>query len=456
MSIQETMDNFLDTLRNQATEIPELMELFVNCYTNTLNTTVKRMDNNMTHVITGDIPAMWLRDSAAQLRPYIFLAKENEEIRELIAGLVRRQFMCITIDEYANAFNEAPNGACWEKDDPDQNPWVWERKFEVDSLCYPLQLAYLLWKNTGCVTQFEGVFQEGVKKILEVFTTEQYHEEKSEYRFNRNNGYYRDTLSRDGKGALVKPGTGFIWSGFRPSDDACTYGYLIPSNMFAVVALGYLEEMEREIFHNEELAEKAKSLKEEVKEAIETIGKTFTEEFGMVYAYETDGFGMYNLMDDANVPSLLAMSYLGYEGDREVSENTRRFLLSEANPFYFKGCKAAGIGSPHTPSNYIWHIAMAVQGLTSTSKEEKLEILENMAATTGGKGVMHEGFCCEDDTKFTRAWFSWANAMYAELFLDYMGYRLEKQEILQSIEFVHDRQVKKRVAEGCWEVDSGM
>ncbi|MBS6162089.1 MAG: glycoside hydrolase family 125 protein [Firmicutes bacterium] len=420
------MDNFLDTLRNQATEIPELMELFVNCYTNTLNTTVKRMDNNMTHVITGDIPAMWLRDSAAQLRPYIFLAKENEEIRELIAGLVRRQFMCITIDEYANAFNEAPNGACWEKDDPDQNPWVWERKFEVDSLCYPLQLAYLLWKNTGCVTQFEGVFQEGVKKILEVFTTEQYHEEKSEYRFNRNNGYYRDTLSRDGKGALVKPGTGFIWSGFRPSDDACTYGYLIPSNMFAVVALGYLEEMEREIFHNEELAEKAKSLKEEVKEAIETIGKTFTEEFGMVYAYETDGFGMYNLMDDANVPSLLAMSYLGYEGDREVSENTRRFLLSEANPFYFKGCKAAGIGSPHTPSNYIWHIAMAVQGLTSTSKEEKLEILENMAATTGGKGVMHEGFCCEDDSKFTRAWFSWANAMYAELFLDYVGYTLEK------------------------------
>ena len=429
MSIQETMENFLNTLRGQAgqaEEIPELMDVFVNCYTNTLNTTVKRMENNMTHVITGDIPAMWLRDSAAQLRPYIFLAKENEEIRELIAGLVRRQFMCITIDEYANAFNEAPNGACWEKDDPDQNPWVWERKFEVDSLCYPLQLAYLLWKNTGCTTQFEGDFQVGVEKILEVFTTEQYHEEKSHYRFNRNNGYYRDTLSRDGKGALVKSGTGLIWSGFRPSDDACTYGYLIPSNMFAVVALGYLEEMEREIFHNEELAERAKALKEEVQEAIETIGKTFTEEFGMVYAYETDGYGMYNLMDDANVPSLLAMSYLGYEGEPEVSSNTRRFLLSEANPFYFKGDKAAGIGSPHTPSNYIWHIAMAIQGLTSETREEKLEILKNMAATTGGKGVMHEGFCCEDDSKFTRAWFSWANAMYAELFLDYMGYQLEK------------------------------
>ena len=210
------------------------------------------------------------------------------------------------------------------------------------------RLSFMEKYRLGCVTQFEGAFQEGAKKILEVFTTEQYHEEKSEYRFNRKNGYYRDTLSRNGKGSLVKSGTGLIWSVFRPSDDACTYGYLIPFNMFAVAALGYLEEMEREIFHNEELAEKAKSLKEEVKEAIETIGKTFTEEFGMVYAYETDGFGMYNLMDDANVPSLLSMSYLGYEGDREVSANTRRFLLSEANPFYFKGCKAAGIGSPHS------------------------------------------------------------------------------------------------------------
>ena len=424
--MQKTMDRFLAELREKAKDYPELMDLFVTCYTNTLDTTVKRKENNTTHVITGDIPAMWLRDSAAQLRPYIFLAGEDEEIRELIAGLVRRQFMYICIDEYANAFNDSPSGDCWEKDDPNQNPWVWERKFEVDSLCYPIQLAYLLWKNTGCVTQFNEDFQKGVKKILKVFRTEQYHEEKSSYRFNRNNGYYRDTLSRDGKGALVKSGTGLIWSGFRPSDDACTYGYLIPSNMFAVVALGYLEEIEQEIYNNQELAKEAKVLKDEVYQAIETIGKTFTEEFGMVYAYETDGFGMYNLMDDANVPSLLAMDYLGYPADKEIGENTRRLLLSEANPFYFKGVKAAGIGSPHTPSNYVWHIAMAIQGLTESEKEKKLEILKTMAATTGGKGVMHEGFCCEDDTRYTREWFSWANAMYAELFLDCMGYRLKR------------------------------
>ena len=424
--LPETMKKFLETLKEKAKDYPDLYELFVTCYTNTLDTTVKRMDDGTTHVITGDIPAMWLRDSAAQLRPYIFLAKEDEEICAIISGLVRRQFKYICIDPYANAFNDSPSGACWEKDDPDQNLWVWERKFEVDSLCYPIQLAYLLWKNTGCLTQFEGDFQEGAKKILEVFRTEQNHEEDSAYRFLRGNCFYRDTLSRGGKGALVKSGTGLIWSGFRPSDDACTYGYLIPSNMFAVVALGYLEEIERAIFGDEEMAAAAKALKEEVHSAIEQEGRTATDEFGLVYAYEADGYGMYNLMDDANVPSLLAMDYLGYPADPDIAENTRKLILSSANPFYYEGEKASGIGSPHTPSSYIWHIAMAMQGLTSKTEEEKFRILKNMAATTGGKGVIHEGFHADDDTRYTREWFSWANAMYSELFLDCFGYRLER------------------------------
>lgn len=425
-TIDETMERFLKELEVSSGDIPELMEVFRNCYSNTLHTTVKRMENNTTHVITGDIPAMWLRDSAAQLRPYLFLAKEDKEIREMIAGLVRRQFFYICIDEYANAFNDSPSGACWKKDDANQNPWVWERKFEVDSLCYPVQLAYLLWKNTGCVSQFDENFKKGAEKILHVFRTEQYHEEKSTYRFCRNNNLYRDTLSRDGKGALVKSGIGLIWSGFRPSDDACTYGYLIPSNMFAVTVLGYLEEIAGTLLGDLAMAKAARLLKEEVYTAVEQYGVTYTEEFGTVYAYETDGFGMYELMDDANVPSLLSMDYLGYPAYRETAANTRRLLLSDANPFYYKGAKAAGIGSSHTPSGYIWHIAMAIQGLTSRSREEKLEILKNLATTTGGTGMMHEGFFCEDDTRFTRTWFSWANAMYAELFLDYLGYSLEK------------------------------
>lgn len=424
--IQETMDKFLEEVKEKAAECPHLMELFINCYTNTLNTTVKPMGDGTTHVITGDIPAMWLRDSAAQLRPYLFLAKEDEEIRELIAGLVRRQFQYICTDEYANAFNDSDSGACWEKDDPDQNPWVWERKFEIDSLCYPIQLAYLLWKNTGCTSQFNDLFISGAEKILQVFTTEQYHEEKSAYRFVRNNGFFRDTLSREGKGALTKSGIGLIWSGFRPSDDACTYGYLIPANMFAVVALGYLKEIAEEIYQNQDLADRAAALQAEVHEAIEQFGKTFTEEFGTVYAYEADGYGMFNLMDDANVPSLLSMSYLGYPADKETAVNTRKLLFSDANPYFFKGKAAQGIGSPHTPSGYVWHIAMAMEGLTTDDRKEKRRILENMAATTAGKNMMHEGFCCEDDTRYTREWFSWANAMYSELFLDYLGYHLKK------------------------------
>lgn len=420
------MEHFINKIRQQAQDCPELMKVFEDCYTNTLNTTVRDMGDGTVHVITGDIPAMWLRDSTAQVRPYLFCAKENDRIKELIAGVVRRQFQYICIDEYANAFNEQPNGACWEKDDPDQNPWVWERKFEIDSLCYPVQLSYLLWKNTGCVSQFDENFFNGVEKIFHVFSTEQFHEERSAYRFLRKNTLFQDTLSRDGRGALVKSGTGLIWSGFRPSDDACTYGYLIPSNMFVVVIMGYLEEMARELFHDERMERAAGILKEQVREAVEKEGKTYTEEFGMVYAYEVDGYGMYRLMDDANVPSLLAAEYLGYPVDRQAAENTRRYILSDANPYYYKGTKAAGVGSAHTPSGYIWHIAMAVQGLTSTGREEKRRILENMAATTGGKGVMHEGFFCDDDCRFTREWFSWANAMYVELFLDYLGYRLDR------------------------------
>ena len=423
-TLPKSMERFLAELKEKAAAHPQWMEQFYTCYANTLDTTVKKMEDGTVHVITGDIPAMWLRDSTAQLRPYVFLAKEDAEIKELLIGLVKRQFFYLCTDIYANAFNEEPNGACWEKDDPDQSPWVWERKFEIDSLCYPIQLAYLLWKNVGCTEQFDANFQKGVREILRVFCTEQHHEEQSSYRFMRSNSYATDTLSRDGKGALVRSGCGLIWSGFRPSDDACRYGYLIPSNMFAVVVLGYLEEIAAEILEDEGLRQEARALKEEVYQAIEAIGKTKTEEFGEIYAYETDGYGMYNLMDDANVPSLLSMSYLGYPADQEIADRTRKFLLSEANPYYFEGSAAAGIGSGHTPSGYIWHIALAMQGLTETDQKEKEKLLDMLTQTTGGKGMMHEGFCKDDPTRYTREWFSWANAMYAELFLDYFGYRL--------------------------------
>ena len=330
-------------------EDPAMVELFINCFSNTLDTTVKKMEDGTTHVITGDIPAMWLRDSVAQVRPYLVAAAEDQEISDLLAGLSRRQFFFVNHDPYANAFNQEENGNCWDHDETEMSDWLWERKYEIDSLCYPVQFAYLLWKNTGRTDHFDDNFVKGLHTILNVWKTEQYHEEKSPYSFQRKGCYFTDTLSREGKGALVKSGVGLTWSGFRPSDDACIYGYLIPSNMFATVVLGYMETIAHEVLKDEALAAEAASLKKEIHDAIESMAIVDNYYYGKVYAYEVDGYGQYMLMDDANVPSLLAMDYLGYEADdRQVVENTRNFVLSCANPYYYEGSCAKGVGS--TPS----------------------------------------------------------------------------------------------------------
>lgn len=425
--IPDSIQCIISDIKEKLADNPKLGTLFETCYTNTLDTTVKRKEDGTTYVITGDIPAMWLRDSVAQVRPYLIPAKEDENIKNLIAGLVKRQFQYILIDPYANAFNEEPNGACWEHDDTKMNDWIWERKYEVDSLCYPIQLAYLLWKNTGCESQFDHTFADGVREIIRVFHTEQHHEEFSDYRFRRKDTFFTDTLSREGKGALVKSNIGMTWSGFRPSDDACVYGYHVPSNMFAHVVMGYVEEIARDVLKDTELKRDAQELKQELYEGIEQYAITEKEGYGKVYAYETDGYGQFHLMDDANVPSLLSMDYLGYRGkDPTVAMQTRELILSEANPYYYEGTAASGIGSPHTPVGYIWHIALAMQGLTSRTKEEKRAIIELLARTDGQTGMMHEGFHKDHPEQYTREWFSWANALYCELVLEYCGYVIEK------------------------------
>lgn len=427
-NLPESLLKLIGKVRETFADDPAMADLFYNCFTNTLDTTVKKMEDGTTHVITGDIPAMWLRDSVAQVRPYLIAAAEDSQIADLLIGLSRCQFFLINHDPYANAYNQEANGNCWEKDDTDQmSDWLWERKYEIDSLCYPVQLAYLIWKNTGRTDHFDAAFVKGLHTILKVWKTEQCHEEKSPYYFRRKNCYFTDTLSRNGKGALVKSGIGLTWSGFRPSDDACVYGYLIPSNMFATVVLGYMETIALEVLDDELLAAEAAALEKEIHNAIETMAIVKNEYYGKIYAYEMDGYGQYLLMDDANVPSLLAMDYLGYEAkDREVVENTRKFVLSHGNPTYYEGICAKGIGSPHTPPEYIWHISLAIQGLTAKTKEEKLRILKVMQETDAGKGMMHEGFHVDDPSRYTREWFSWPNALFCELCLDYCGIRVEK------------------------------
>lgn len=414
----------------------KLQKLFANCYPNTMDTTVKMLGEKDTFVITGDIPAMWLRDSTAQVRHYLPVAKHDAETADCIEGLVNRQFKCIALDPYANAFNSEANGMTWPKfayqlavergqadnftaevDETDfETPWVWERKYEIDSLCYPVQLAWLLWKETGRTSQFGAQYLESTKLILKTFKTEQNHNE-SPYFFHRENCPPTDTLSHEGHGAPVAV-TGMTWSGFRPSDDACVYGYLIPSNMFAVVTLGYSAEILREIYKDEQTALEAERLAAEIRAGIEQYGVVDHPKFGKIYAYETDGMGNYTLMDDANVPSLMSIPYLGYcTAEDETYKNTRAFVLSTENPFYYAGKVARGVGSPHTPPEYIWHIALSMQGLTSVDAAECKALLDMLVASDAGTGFMHEGFHKDDPAQFTRPWFAWSNSLFSEFVL---------------------------------------
>lgn len=411
-------------VRNRLLAKPDgskLADMFEQCYSNAYRTTMRRLEDGTTFIITGDIPAMWLRDSTAQVRPYLLPAAHDEQLADWIEGVIQRQLRYIGFDPYANAFNETPNGAGHQEDLTDGGPWIWERKYEVDSLCYPIQLSYLFWQSTGRTSHFNEQFIASVDRVLDVWTVEQDHEGQSPYRFERLNCPPSDTLTREGLGNPTGI-TGMTWSGFRPSDDACRYGYLIPANMFAVVVLRYIAEIAREALQMEQLATRAETLLGEIDEGIRAYGVAEHPSFGRMYAYEVDGLGGQLLMDDANVPSLLAIPYFGYASqDDELYINTRKFVLSASNPYFYQGQAAEGVGSPHTPQHYIWPISIAIRGLTTEDQAEKEYCVRMLSETDAGTGYMHEGFHKDNPEMFTRPWFSWANALFSELILDYCG-----------------------------------
>lgn len=415
MTLPKSVVALLEEAETKLAAFPKLLRMFKNCYPNTLETTTKVLDDQSVFVITGDIPAMWLRDSSAQVKHYLPLAAEDEQLQVLLAGLIRRQIAYIRLDPYANAFNEEANDNRYDQDLTELDPWVWERKYEIDSLCYPIQLSYLYWKATGRTDVFDESFRSAVHSVIALWRTEQRHAEQSPYRFARIDCPPSDTLRNNRMGMPVNY-TGMTWSGFRPSDDACTFGFLIPANMFAVVALRYVEEIASDIWGDAEVAQLAADLREEIDFGIQTYGTYLHPKYGKIYAYETDGFGNYNLMDDANVPSLLSIPYLSYSSfDDPIYLNTRNFVLSRDNPYYFEGKYANGIGSPHTPSGYIWPISLAMQALTSKEDAELREILKMLTETDADTGFMHEGFDPNNPVNYTRPWFAWANSLFGEL-----------------------------------------
>ena len=413
---------------------PYLAWMFENCFPNTLDTTVHFRKTNGkpdTFVYTGDIHAMWLRDSGAQVWPYVQLANNDPKLREMLEGVIRRQFICINIDPYANAFNDGPVGGEWQSDITDMKKELHERKWEIDSLCYPIRLAYHYWKVTGDTSIFDEVWTEAIANVLKTFKEQQRKEGVGPYKFQRRTERQLDTLNNNGNGAPVNP-VGLIVSSFRPSDDATTLQFLVPSNFFAVTSLRKAAEILNAVNKDSNTAQQCLNLANEVETALKKYATYNHPKFGTIYAFEVDGFGNHLLMDDANVPSLLAMAYLGdVDIDDPIYQNTRRFVWSDSNPYFFKGAAGEGIGGPHVAYDMVWPMSIMMKAFTSQCDEEIKACIEMLMTTDADTGFMHESFHKDDPKVFTRSWFAWQNTLFGELIIKLVNDG--KLELLNSI-----------------------
>lgn len=412
-SVEKAIKEFQKNVKDK-----ELAWLFNNCFPNTLDTTVTYTEKNGrpdTYVITGDIDAMWLRDSVAQVWPYLQFAKEDKPLQKLIAGVINRQTDYILKDPYANAFyDDAEKTGYWKSDHTDMQPGIHERKYEIDSLCYPIRLGYNYWKKTGDTSPFDANWAKAMKSILKVFKDQQQKDGTNPYTFQRSTPHGTDTRSLKGKGYPVNP-VGLICSAFRPSDDATVFSFLVPSNFFAVVSLNEAAEMLETITKDTQTAQEMRALSTEVYEALKKYAVVKHPKYGKIYAFEVDGFGSTLLMDDANIPSLLSLPYLdAVDVDDPIYQNTRKFVWSLDNPFFFKGKAAEGIGGPHVGMDMIWPMAITMRGLTSTNPTEIKECIALLKATHGNTGFMHESFHKDNPKNFSRSWFAWANTLFGE------------------------------------------
>lgn len=416
---------------------PRLIWMFTNCFPNTLDTTVHYKDEGEdglydTFVYTGDIHAMWLRDSGAQVWPYVQLANEDEHLKNMLAGVINRQFKSINIDPYANAFNDGPTGGHWQSDFTAMKLELHERKWEIDSQCYPIRLAYHYWKTTGDTSVFGPVWEEAIRNILRTLKEQQRKENLGPYRFLRVTDRQLDTKCCGGWGNPVNP-VGLIVSSFRPSDDATTFDFLIPSNFFAVTSLRKAAEILTEVNDDKTTAKECLALADEVEKALKKYAVVKHPKYGKIYAFEVDGFGNKFLMDDANVPSLLAMAYLGdVKLNDRIYQNTRKFVWSEDNPYFFKGTKGEGIGGPHVGYDMAWPMSIMMRAFTSQDDNEIKECIEMLMTTDAGTGFMHESFNVNDPEDFTRPWFAWQNTLFGELIIKLINDG--KLELLNSIE----------------------
>lgn len=414
--IEQTIADVQAMLTNR-----RLAWMFANCFPNTLDTTVHFAEDDGsghpdTFVYTGDIHAMWLRDSGAQVWPYLRFVSDPR-IRAMLEGTIRRQFKCLCIDPYANAFNYGPTGSEWESDNTQMKPELHERKWEIDSHCYPIRLAYEYWKKTGDESIFDATWIEAMTKVYATLREQQRKDGHGPYYFTRECDRQYDMKCNYGYGNPVNP-VGLIVSSFRPSDDATVLDFLVPSNFFAVTSLRKAAEILQTVNSEQELADGCLALADEVEQALYKYAVVEHPVYGKIFAYEVDGFGNALMMDDSNVPSLLAMAYLGdIDINDRIYQNTRRFVLSASNPYRFEGAAGYGIGGPHIGPGYIWPMSIIMRALTSQDDKEIQDAIIQLMTTDGGTGFMHESFNVDNPSDFTRKWFAWANTLFGETIL---------------------------------------
>lgn len=396
-------------------------DVFLRCFGSAFATTMRLRDDMSAFVVTGDIDAMWHRDTRGQVLPYL-AAGADPEVAALLTGACRTMTAGVLADPYANAINDGPTGRHADPNDlPVPRPEVWERKYEVDSLAAVLSLAYEVWQATGSTVHLDDAFRAAAVVIVDLWTLEQDHRARSTYRFLRTAGEFADDSLPDGGRGSALAVTGMTWSGFRPSDDRCTFGYLVPANVAAVHALACLSALAQAGHVDPELGDRADALAAEISAGVLAHGLVDTDE-GPVYAYEVDGLGNRLLMDDANTPSLLSLPLLGWcAPDDATYLRTRNLVLSPANPYHFTGTAGSGVGSAHTPDRHVWPIALVVQALTSTDRREQEDIYRLLLATHAGTGQMHESFHVDAPERFTRVWFAWADSAFAQLAMQLAG-----------------------------------
>ena len=296
-------------------------------------------------------------------------------------------------------------------------PELHERKWEIDSLCYPIRLAYHYWKTTGDTSIFDEEWLQAITLVLQTFKEQQRKDGVGPYSFLRVTDRALDTLNNGGLGAPVKP-VGLIVSSFRPSDDATTLQFLVPSNFFAVSSLRKAAEILTEVNKKPTQAKECIDLAQEVETALKEYAVYNHPKYGKIYAFEVDGFGNHLLMDDANVPSLLAMPYLGdVDANDPIYQNTRKYVWSEDNPYFFRGKAGEGIGGPHIGYDMAWPMSLMMKAFTSKDDQEIKWCIKMLIDTDANTGFMHESFNVNDPNKFTREWFAWQNTLFGELIL---------------------------------------